>query len=337
MRPGNFIDAASLHDLLAGPGMDTRTWVSYGTVDLDGSEEDRAVSFDEDLGPLVRVVLHPGENIVHCRVAMGFAGSLEGEWSPFVGGDEVLVVIPGGDEISTPAIVGRMANGLDKFPVKVAGKEVANNNLAFARMRPPYVVETASGYMIRSAVTGAMIGIDESGNITVRDGESAGFQFSAHGFVLQDGSGSGQFVLDTERGFASLWYGGSVVKASSNNLDIMSGGNIGIAANGSIPIFHAMAAEQAVYLMQQYLVLLTAALGVIGATPLTGASLAAVLSPIAGGGALMTGAIAACGLNTPPFIPVFYGAIQTALAVSPPGGAVTPATPGLACPALYIG
>ena len=92
MRP---LDALSVGEAFAKPGADTREWVSFGTVSTD----DEPVVFSEEDGqPYVKVTLHPSLRPVLCRVGMEVAGDGEGEYTPFLSGDEVLVVMPGGRE-----------------------------------------------------------------------------------------------------------------------------------------------------------------------------------------------------------------------------------------------
>ena len=90
-------DHATAGQAFAGPGMDTRQWVSYGQVDQD-TQDSRCVVFDPDLGPLVNVTLQPSGIPVVCRVLAPFAGQGESEYFPFISGDEVVVAITQGDE-----------------------------------------------------------------------------------------------------------------------------------------------------------------------------------------------------------------------------------------------
>jgi hypothetical protein len=334
------------------PDADARYWASYGTVALDedlADDTERAVSFDDELGPLVEVKLDPYDVIVTCRVASSVAGSLEASWEPLVGGDEVIVVFPMGDAQGPPCIVGKLNNLLDRFPEKVAGKDARANNLSFRRMRTPHITETSELFMIRSAVTGAMVGVDETGNVTIRDGEANGIQFSGDGVAIQDADASGQLVLSKSEGFVSLWWQGTMLKMDGYDANLVAPGNVSISSSGNTPILHAMAVEQAVMLLGCYLQALAGTLKAIGPTPLTAASLAAILDPNIP------------GVGTPPTSPTILGsaiiqsAIPTAASSSWPGYNVpipTSATistalttafpitlvnPGVACPGLVIG
>jgi hypothetical protein len=329
------IDPAILQDIMGGTATDPRTWVAYGTVELDqDTDEGRSVTFDEALGPIVEVRVHPHDRVISCRVAGALAGQHEGTWEPFVGGDEVLVVCPEGSSIGPPCIIGRLNNAIDRFPRKVAGKDTDQNNLSFRRMRSPHVTETASMFMIRSAVTGAMIGIDEAGNLTLRDGESTGLQFGPSGFAVQDADGTGQVVLNTEEGYASIWWGATLVKCDGVNVNIAASGNVAIGSAGNIPILHALSTEQALNLALGYLQSLTAALVAMGAVPLTGASLALVIDPLLAGLTHVLVGIGTANTNAHPSLGAVVGTVNTAFQTPMP---VSPLTPGIGCPGLVIG
>lgn len=331
----NIIDTAMLQDMAQGTITDPRTWVCYGTVELDSDvEEGRSVTFDEALGPLVEIRLHPSNRSVTCRVASALAGPFEGTWEPFVGGDEVIVVMAEGSEIS-PCIIGRLNNAIDKFPPKVGGKDTDLNNLSFRRMRSPHITETASLFMIRSAITGAMLGIDETGNVTIRDGNSTGLQFGPSGFAIQDADGLGQIVLNTEEGYASMWWGQTIIKVNGTDIGIAASGNVSIGSAGNIPVLHAMATEQAVNLLVGYLATLSAALTALGpATPLTAGGLAAVIDPIAAGLGVITGGLSLASSNTHPSLLAALGTVTTLLGAPM---AISPISPGIGCPALVVG
>lgn len=175
--------------------MDTRQWVSMGTVDrervVDGEKVDPVI-FDEDLGPLVNVTLQPSGLPVRCRVAASAAGACgngEGEYSPFVAADEVVVLIPEGDERADCVIVGRMNNAIDKFPAEsVAGQDPTSNKFAFRRRRTPFVEEFATTWMARVASHGAFFMISESGAVTIRDGSKGALQMGPDIFGFTEGN-----------------------------------------------------------------------------------------------------------------------------------------------------
>lgn len=184
-------DAVTMGEALARPGMDTRQWVSYGTVspqqNVDGEVVD-SVEFDDELGPLVNVRLQPSDIDIRCRVAQRFAGAGEGEYSPFVEGDEVLVVLPLGDERAGCVIIGRLNNSIDTFPdTSVAGQDPTRNTFAFERRRTPFIQEYASSYMLRVASHGGFFLISDSGSITIRDGSKGALQMGPDIFGYTEG------------------------------------------------------------------------------------------------------------------------------------------------------
>lgn len=173
------IDQRTIAEAMRGPDMDTRQWISYGIVTA-GSDPTDIVIFDEEEGvPYVMVMLEPTKVPVRCRVGGKVAGNGEGEWFPFVQGDEVLVAIPQGDEQAGCIILCRLNNQIDKFPMdSVAGQDPTTNTFSFERRRTPLITESAGPVMIRSAITSALISIDTAGVITIKDGQSAALQMS---------------------------------------------------------------------------------------------------------------------------------------------------------------
>lgn len=184
-------DAATQAEAYRRPGMDTRQWVSYALVSPSqdvGGETIDSVEFDDELGPLVNVKLQPSNIEVRCRVAQRFAGAGEGEYSPFIEGDEVIVLIPEGDERAAPVIVGRLNNSIDVFPAEsVAGQDPTNNTFAFERRRTPFVTEYASSYMLRVASHGGFLLISDNGTITIRDGSKGALQMGPDLFGYMEG------------------------------------------------------------------------------------------------------------------------------------------------------
>ena len=188
-------DIAALRAGLAGPGGDTRQWVSYGIVDPG---EESVIFTDENgepspIGPIVVCTLQPSGVTVPCRVSNTCAGNDEGEWVPFMPGDECIILIPEGNERAGCCIVGRLNQSIDRFPLKVAGMDVTKNTFGFKRLRTPYVIETASSFMIRSALTGAGFTIDATGNAYLVSGD--GHRVILHGsFLKLEANGGEDFV-----------------------------------------------------------------------------------------------------------------------------------------------
>ncbi len=179
------MDLRAFQSAIAGPGADTRQWVSYAIVDPG---EKSVIFTDENgdpspIGPIVVCTLQPSGITVPCRVSSSCAGNLEGEWAPFMPGDECIVLIPEGDERAGCCIVGRLNQSIDKFPLMVAGMDVTKNTFGFKRLRTPYVIETSSSFMIRSALTGAGLTLDKTGNLFLVSGD--GHQVVLHGSFLK--------------------------------------------------------------------------------------------------------------------------------------------------------
>lgn len=256
------LDIATLRHLVTGPGTDSRQWVSYGTV-ADPGEGNDPIEFDEDEyhQPLIEVILQPSSVGVRCRVAMGVAGDGEGEWYPFIKGDEVIVVLPQGDEKAGPVIVGRLANSLDKFPTRVSGTDTKGNKLGFRRMVAPYVIETAGGYTVRHATTGAFFAITKTGEVQLANGEGAVLHFGADSVGMQNADGTGVIQISEGSGDVLLQAGGG---GDAAILKLVAGGDSLIAAAGSLqltggggpPVQHNISLEQVV-------TILTALVGVL--------------------------------------------------------------------------
>lgn len=160
-------------------------WCSEGIV-TGGNSPDECVQFDEASGlALVRVTLEPSKHIVFARVGGGTAGAGEGEWSPFVMGDHVLVTFPNAS-LRRGIITGRINNELDSMPMSsVAGQDPKRNNFSFRRRRTPHIEEFAGPMIFRSATTGALLAFDAGGTVTLKDGENATIQMSPDTFSFQ--------------------------------------------------------------------------------------------------------------------------------------------------------
>jgi len=249
------LDLNILAEALARPGMDPRVWVSYGLVAPE-TDDHKSVEFDAPWGPTVWVVLQPHRQIVACRVAGHVAGNGEGEWAPFLAGDEVLVVVPEGDTRAVPVIVGRLNNELDVFPEYVAGQKTDGNLFSFRRQLGSYLIEGDAALIMRSAVTGAMIGIDETGNLTLRNGDGTVFQLGATGCAMQNKDGDLQIAIDTDQKSVNLMAGASGFKlADSGSSSMMTSGALEMSACGASAVEHLVTLEQLVNILMVVLTL----------------------------------------------------------------------------------
>jgi len=285
--PGG-IDLRTLAEGMSYPGIDPRTWVSYGLVGAVDSNE-QVVAFDTDLKqPLVSVILQPSQVPVVCRVAASVAGNGEGEWNPYVTGDEVIVLIPEGNEKAGCCIIGRLNNAIDAFPMdSVAGQDPTTNTFAFKRQRTPRIEEFAGSMMFRSAKTGAFLSIDEAGVVSLKDGQNATLQMSADvfgyqgpsdpttppKFVMQLSLTGGQFLLQLDDAIVTLCSSKAVPEQNIIGLP----GPLMIGTLGNPALEHALSTEAFANLLYQELLGLAASIAATTPGPLTGVTLGAAI------------------------------------------------------------
>lgn len=137
------IDVRRVAASLAGPGIDTRSWVEYGTVASVGGDDGvpnftdgNAVVVDRN-GVEVDVVLGTDEHPTTCRW-----GITAGDCfivPPIRPGDHVVVLIPGGDLGNVPEIVKILPNAHSApFPLDDQGRPRFGNDrlLVFAGTVP---------------------------------------------------------------------------------------------------------------------------------------------------------------------------------------------------------
>jgi hypothetical protein len=239
----------------ARPGMDSRQWISLGLVDAE-TPSARSVSFDAAVGPIVNVTLQPSGIPVPCRVGAMVAGGDEGEWYPFLPGDEVVVAVPEGDERAGCVILCRLYNAIDAWPKTVAGQDATKNVFGFRRMRTPYVIETASSFSFRSALTGANLTIDQAGNLFLVSGDGQRLTFSADGIQIGNSDASSFFQIDTDTGDAVAQAGQAQLIVSETASTFMTPGTLGIVTGGAGSPQHAVSLEQVVNLFLNFLYLL---------------------------------------------------------------------------------
>lgn len=310
---GDF-DVQTLREAFSGPGMDPREWVSYAIVDADGeSDEEKSVVFDEDLGPLVNVTLHPAGKQVRCRVASFVAGNGEADWYPFLEKDEVLVVMPEGSERNA-IIIARLNQSIDKFPTMVGGADVTKNNVGFRRVRAPYIFEFARSYLLTQVPTGAAFLIDKAGAIYLKDGEGSAMHIGADwiGFTMKDTTDFAMQYQISDKKFNVSVDGGlsQLVLAASDTSTLTTAQSFALATAGNMAYWHAISLESVLVLFQ--------AIGALLApTPLTPAQIA-------------TGIATASAM---PLDPAVQRAMMLALTVP----AMPPSLPSVACAGFAIG
>jgi hypothetical protein len=339
------LDQSTAAQAFRQPGIDPRQWVSIGLVTAGGQDDDIVV-FDEDEGQvLVRVLLEPTKVQVFARVGAQVAGNGEAEYFPFVEGDEVVVVIPEGDERAGAVIISRLNNGIDKFPMQsVAGQDPTTNSFAFRRTRTPFVDERAGPILLRSALTGAMFSIDSSGVITLRDGESSAFQMSPDVIGIQGPSSDDsppEFLMQlnlTDRQF-SLQVGDAVLNLSASDATpsainlLQVPNNLALSAGGNASSEHLMTTEAFWHCLQHAMNVIAGAVSGQGA--LTGPGLAGVLN-LLGTSGIFPAAIATAAIT--PMVPTVAAPINTGFAAMPQKlPSTTQLSPGLGSATINVG
>ncbi len=267
-------DTTKMGQAFAAPGMDPRVWLTSATVD-DGSADEPPVQFEDGV-PFVDVTTQPHNIPLRCRVLMQSAGKGEGEWTPFVAGDEVLVAIPHGNAWAGAVILGRLNNSLDKLPMQsVAGQDPTKNNFAFKRTRTAWIHEVAGGWLVREATSGSFINVSKDGVITLRDGQKAALQMSADVFGYQSGDGKNLMQLDLDGRFTAKADDAVLTLSSSNVSPQKSGamvpGSFAVSASGQPAVEHVVTTEAliniVIHVLQQ--------IGIANPGPLLGVTLSA--------------------------------------------------------------
>ncbi len=331
-----------LSEALASAGMDPRTWLSFGTVDA-GTQ---TVDFDEDLGPLVLVTLQPSQIDVYCMVSQTVAGDGEGEFSPWVPGDTVLVGLVGGTPTGGPVILGRFNNTTQKWPTSVGGQDATKNTFAFRRSRTPVIHEYAGSFLIRQSPSGAMLSFDSNGTLVMKDGSGGGLQMSPDLFGYQNKEADCLFQIDTSGKRAMLQVGGArfILADSSasppgssvmtpNNLTLMSGSN----AAGE----HAVSTEAVYNILANWMTAIGLMIAAIPDAMGTGIPIAlgALFATPATSGLSTSVPIAAVTPIDPLLALAILGAFSSALPKDPNtstlGGYQT--APGIGCSSTLIG
>lgn len=303
-------------DAVSRPGIDPREWISYGIVDPE-TDDDKSVEFDADYGPLVNVTLHPSGKQVRARVASNMAGNGEGEWFPFIAKDEVLVALAGGNERAC-VIVGRLNQGVDGFPERVAGVDTSKNAVAFRRCRTPYVWEVADSFYVTSAKNNASLLLDRGGNWYIKDGAGSVLYVGADWVGIQTKDPT-DFVLQyqMEKQLLNVSLAGGqtqvVLKADSTST-VTTAKELAIGTAGAMPFWHAISIESVANLLT--------ALGGLTTPPWTPAQVAAAIT------------IA----STSPLLTIVDAAIRAGLAVpAVPSPIPGSAKPGIGCAGIAIG
>lgn len=307
------------------------------------------VQFREDLGqPLVSVLLQPSQSPVYARVGMQVAGNGEGEWHPFVLGDEVLVALPEGYEDSGCVILARLTNKLDAFPMdSVAGQDPTTNTFGFSRRRTPFVHEYAGPVILRSALNSALITIDTVGSVTIKDSENSALQISADviGFVGPSSPTSApEFLLQldlTHRHF-SVQVGDAFLTLSASDASpevnsITVPGPFVLATIGNPALEHAASTESVANVLEKFTAELASIIGATGVG--TGTAIGAAITAWLVGGPFASVWAAAANAPLGSFSSALPGTISGLFVGSAPKpvGAFSQLEPGIGCPGLFVG
>jgi hypothetical protein len=348
-------DHATYAQAFKRPGMDPRQWISYATVDPETPDK-KSVAFEDadgnpsPYGPMVNCTLQPTGISLAARVAYHVAGDGEGEWYPFVAGDELLVAIPEGSERAGAVIIGRLNQELDKWPTVVAGQKSTDNKFGFRRMRAPYIVETAAAYLIRSALTGSQIGIDGEGKVIVNDGDRGSLMIGPEAIGLSNGDGDAFVTVFPPTKEVYLGADSATLLLNATESKFLSTGSISFATSGGMANGTAVTAEQVVALIVNVIAML-ASTGSFAAGPLSPANwlisstvaIDAVVTPavlaLAGVVPFAPTAAVASGAFPPPLFGSLFGpagAISSAFQNPVAGVDVTGTVPGFGRPGMKL-
>lgn len=287
-------DAATLRQAFAGPGMDTRQWISMGVVDADEGSQ-RAVRYDKpDYGTLVHVTLQPSGIQVVARVGQTSAGSGEGDFEPFSAGDEVVVAIPEGMERTGCVIISRLNNKQSPAPTRVAGTDI-QNNVSGKRRISPYFIESATSIMLRVTTTESFLSLSDDGNVTLASGDHSYLHLGPDFVGLSNSDGSMVLQANASEGY---WYIHAnddahqcIFRIGGNQPGMVSSDNVYIGSNGIGPWQHLVTFEQVIGIICNIL-------GSVGTTPTT--PLSALAVPGTAATAILTVALASLAKFTPP-------------------------------------
>lgn len=345
----NAIDWRAIMDGQKGPGADTRTWISFGVVGGEATPNGEEPCVDFSTGqPLVRVMLQP--DLVPCwaRVRMNIAGNGEGEWEPFLPGDEVICAIPEGNYRAGVVILGKLCNDIDRFPSEsVAGQDPKLNNFAFRRRRTPVIEEQAGPVAQRNALTGGFWTLAEDGSVTIKAGDPTNptgpgigaLQISADMLALQSADGRFLFQLNQTDGLLVLRAGDAVVSLSDSGSAIQNnmisvGGVLILSVGGNPPIEHVATTEATFTIVTGILQALSAAFALLIPPTINGPAIAVVINGVL---AALPGLVA--GIGTAGISPTLTAAITSAFAAQlpKPNSLIGQTSPGLGIKNLLSG
>lgn len=285
---------------------------SYALVVAEKSGDESTVIVYQDAGPQVSVELQPSRIRVAARVGMSIAGEGEGEWYPFVEGDEVLVAIPDGDPRNGVVILARLTNARDTFPMRVAGQNARANKTGIRRQRAPFLWEIAEGWLLRQSASGAFISMEKAGRITIA-GSTGAFLTVRDDFVGMQGADPELMIqVNDQKAKCRIQAKGSLIEVKQELVRVLAP-QVAIMASGLPPVGHAVTTEAVVNIIVSFMTAWAAALTPI-ALPMNGSAIAATISPAA----LLVLMNAAMGLASVGTVAPYLGAIAGALSARTP-------------------
>jgi len=150
-------DMARIGKALASRGLDTRFWISSGTVGVLGdsgtfSVDDQQAVYPVPGGVLIDVRLEPCEQYVTARYHGVSAGRFGHILVPVFQGDEVLVLVPDGD-LRHPAITALLLGSNIGAPISADWGNDPTPRVLFdlnvpLEIRAPGVTITSAGLML---------------------------------------------------------------------------------------------------------------------------------------------------------------------------------------------
>jgi hypothetical protein len=204
VRQKGKIDFQKLARAVGGPGIDPRTWVSYGIVCMiskDGQPNftDPKAIFVAPDGVWADVLLVPSGTPVTARVQLGVGGALAQINSPIRPGDQVLVILPEGLMSDVLLIVAILNNQAAQLGLDDTNKpQFKNDRLSVYVDGIPVEMRTKSGATVRMEVDGEVSVVPASGKFaklgTVSDGD---LEAAAKGDTIQSFMATTKLWQDT--------------------------------------------------------------------------------------------------------------------------------------------
>ncbi len=284
-------------NLYTRPNADTRRHCGIGLVAPTSSTGSNSPSVyftnaqgaPNSFGVQVLVQMVPAGDILPCRVGSACAGDGMGEYHPFIEGDEVVVLIPDGDEKNGGIIIGRLNQEADVFPTTVGGADVTQNSIAFKRVLAPYILESGTSIIVRNAATGGALTLDPTGNTYLSDGNGNGLVMRSDvvSLALKDTAAGIQLNPDTDDLTLIAQSGDCSLLLDSTASQFQSKGTLQFSTLGNYGVNHVMTTEA----LGAILNALVTAIAAVATGPVTGAALAAAFAVPGAMGTMMAGAL----------------------------------------------